>query len=77
MMRPVRTGTPLPAPAENPRVRIYPSPDGIILLVGVTLDGQWVAEYRCHATDFDDRCVAAMDRRVREKERQGGPRLVR
>lgn len=59
---------------ENPRVQVHPSPDGIVLLIGVTLEGKWVAEYRCLAEDYDERCVAAMERRVRAKERKSRPR---
>lgn len=53
----------------NQRVRVYPSHDSTVLIVGVTLAGEWVAEYRCLAVDFDERCVLAMERRVRAKER--------
>lgn len=60
--------------SDNPRVQVYPSADGVVLLVGVTLAGKWVAEYRCLAEDFDERCVLAMERRVRAKERTERPR---
>jgi hypothetical protein len=53
----------------NPRVQVFPSPNGTVLITGVTLAGAWVAEYRCLAADFDERCVAAMERRVVAKER--------
>lgn len=71
---------PVPAPpmkpsSPSPRVQVFPSADGTILLVGVTLEGRWIAEYRCLAEDFDDRCVTAMERKVRAKERHG-PQLV-
>lgn len=72
LLRVVSTGQASALPAQpNRRVRVFPSADGTILLVGVTLAGAWVAEYRCLAPDFDERCVLAMERRVRIKERQG------
>lgn len=66
----------VPPGTPNPRVQVFPSADGTVLLIGVTLTGQWVAEYRCLAEDFDNRCVLAMERRVRAKERAEGPQLV-
>lgn len=59
----------LSATTPNPRVQVHPSPNGVILLIGVTLSGSWVAEYRCLEEDFDVRCILAMERRVRLKER--------
>jgi len=53
---------------SNDRVHIYPSPNGTVLAIGVTLAGEWVAEYRCLAADFDERVVIAMERRVRQRE---------
>lgn len=64
-----------PTSAPNPRVQVFPSADGTVLLVGVTIAGKWVAEYRCLAEDFDERCVTAMERRVRSKERGRPPSL--
>jgi hypothetical protein len=52
----------------NDRVHVYPSPNGTVLAIGVTLAGEWVAEYRCHAEDFDERIVIALERRVRQRE---------
>lgn len=66
----------LPQPTANSRVQVFPSADGTVLIVGVTTDGAWVAEYRCLATDFDARCIQAMERRVMLKERSA-PQLVR
>lgn len=57
-------------PAPNPRVQVFPSPNGITAIVGVTLAGEWVAEYRCLTSDFEERAIAAMERKVREKERR-------
>lgn len=67
-----------PPKTDNPRVRVYPSANGTVLLVGVTLAGAWVAEYRCLVEDLDERCIVAMERRVRVKERKDrpGPRLI-
>lgn len=55
---------------DNPRVQIQLSPLGTVTIVGVTLAGRWVAEYTCEVEDFDDRCVLAMERRVKLKERK-------
>lgn len=72
LMRPVEPASLPASPAEpNPRVQVFPSADGTVLLIGVTLEGKWVAEYRCLHEDFDARCVTAMERRVRAKERSG------
>lgn len=68
---------PAEASPSTSRVRVFPSPDGTVLLVGTTLTGKWVAEYRCLADDFDSRCITAMERRVLAKERKDGPQLVR
>lgn len=68
----------VPLPVHGtPRVRVFPSPDGTVLMTGVTLEGHWVCEYRCLKEDFDERCVRAMERKVITKERAGGPRLVK
>lgn len=67
----VQTVAPTPAP-ENPRVQVYPSADGTVLLVGVTITGRWVAEYRCESEEFDESCVRAMEKRVLRKERKLG-----
>lgn len=69
------------AASPSPRVRVYESVDGTVLLAGFTLQtNRWVAEYRCLAEDFDERCVLAMERRVKQKERKlgltSGPQLV-
>lgn len=45
-----------------------PSSGGTTLIVGMTLEGQWVAEYRCYTADFDERSVRAMEREVLKKE---------
>lgn len=63
-------------PALNPRVQVYPSAPGTVLLIGKTLDGKWVADYRCPTEDFNERCIVAMERKVLEKERVG-PRLLK
>jgi hypothetical protein len=77
MRRPTPPLAAATVPAENSRVRVFPSPDGTVLLVGTTISGAWVAEYRCLRDDFDSRCVTAMERRVLAKERKEGPQLVR
>lgn len=70
---PPATVAPLTIPiSDNPRVRVFPSPNGTVTLSGVTMDGRWVAEYRCLREDFDARCVIAMERRVMVKERENG-----
>lgn len=75
-MQPTPIETPAVPRAPNPRVQVYPTADGIVLLVGLTLDGKWVAEYRCLSEDFDERCIRAMERRVLLKERRHGLKLV-
>jgi hypothetical protein len=80
VLRALRSTQPHASPLQrdNPRVQVFPSADGTVLLIGITApERKWVAEYRCLAEDFDGRCVAAMERRVRQKERAEGPRLMR
>lgn len=67
---PVVPITSAPSSSETPRVQVIHSPGGTVTIVGVTLAGSWVAEYRCLAEDFDARCVKAMERRVQLKEFQ-------
>lgn len=66
----------IPSLLTSPRVQVYPTVDGVVLLIGLTIEGKWVAEYRCLAEDFDERCVRAMERRVIQKERRHGLKLV-
>ena len=55
---------------QNDRVRIYPSANGTVLVVGVTADGEWVCEYRCLAVDFDEAIIEGIERRVHLNERR-------
>lgn len=65
----------LPAP-DNPRVQVISSSPGTIHIVGVTLSGDWVAEYKCLVEDFDDLCVTRMEQKVRSKERHRPTRVL-
>lgn len=61
---------PQPLTVQNDRVRIYPSANGTVLVVGVTVDGEWVCEYRCLAVDFEESIIDGIERRVRLSERR-------
>lgn len=67
-MRATPSGNTPVSGAESPRVRVHPSPDGTVLIIGTTIDGRWVAEHRCRAERFGERHVRAMERAVLEEE---------
>lgn len=81
MMRPINTpravvSPPAGQPPPSGRVRVVPTPDGIVKVVGVTRDNVWVAEYTCRVEDFGEDVIRAMERRVLAKE-HGTLRIVR
>lgn len=61
-------------------MQIVRSPGGTVLLIGSTLSGDWIAEYRCLEEDFRPHCVRAMEKNVIRKERErglhGGTRVI-
>ncbi len=53
---------------DSPRVHVYPAAKGVVLLIATTIDGEWVAEFRCLASVLDERFIAGLERIVREHE---------
>lgn len=55
------------------RVSAIPAPNGIIRIVGLANNGDWIAEFACRERDFDERLVHRMERHV---ERIAGRRIA-
>lgn len=72
-----RAEEPARAPIERTvnggRVSAVPAPNGIIRIVGLANNGDWIAEFACRERDFDDRFVRRMERHV---ERIAGRRIA-
>jgi hypothetical protein len=60
--------TPATIESHSDRVKLYPSPNGVVRIVGTTSTGAWVAEHTCYASDFCERHVDAMHCEVLRKE---------
>ena len=52
----------------NERVRVFPSAPGVVRLVGMTSDGQWVCEHACLAVDFSEADIEGVERKVCQHE---------
>ncbi len=53
---------------DNPRVQVFPSPNGTVHIVGVSHAGSWVAEHICRIEAYGPHYVEEMEREVKAFE---------
>lgn len=49
------------------RVLFYPAAEGIVRLVGLGLQDEWVCEFACREADFQERYLRSMERHILRK----------
>ncbi len=61
------TAKPIERLVRGGKVRFFPSPGGVIRIVGMAEDGEWIAEFSCREEDFTEAFLRRMERHVAQK----------